>query len=297
MEWLLSTSPRPDVPGRELLSALGLGVLAWAAIAAMRVLLRWSRWFLFYRQGCNLLHGRGGLQQAEEWFRRAARGSSGPPQTAALAGVGVCRMGRGGYAEAAAVLEPLMARRLPRSMRLDEIALPGHLALCLAMMGETLRARHWLGEAHARFGGRVTFLVLPEVAILCREGHLGAALKLMETCWPVLMADGGVCVRLRLFRAYAQWKVDPERNTDFVYMTLLSLSPMPEWELAFCREHWPVLADFMQKGNDLVARREEQRAQRESEWEARYAERERRQQEAAAREALKPEDGGEDSSK
>lgn len=293
MEWLLSSSPRLDVAVREVLAVLALGALVWAAAAAMRMLWRWSRWFRDYRQGCHLLRMGGGLRRAEEFFQRAARGSSGTRRTAALLGAGVCRMELGGYAEAAAMLEPLMVQRLPRSMWMDENILPGHLALCLAMQGETSRAKRWLAEAHARLGGRTAFVVLPEVAILCREGHLGAALKLMEVCWPGLMAEGRVCVRLRLFRAYAQWKVDPERNTDFVYMTLLSISPMPEREMAFCREHWPVLADFMQKGNDLVARREEQRARREAAWEARYAERER-QQASAARETPKPDD---DSSK
>lgn len=286
MEWLLSTSTRLDVPVRAVLSVFMLGVLPCAA--AMLVLLHRRRWFRSYLQACDLL-STGGLQQAEEHFRRAARGAYGTRRTAALAGVGVCRMQRGAYAEAAAELEPLMARRLPRSMRLEEIALPGHLALCLAMMGDTSRARYWLGEAHERFGGRVTFLVLPEIAILCREGHLGAALKMMEDCWRLLLTDGRVCVRIRLFRAFAQWKVDPERNTDFVYMTLLSLAPIPERELTFCREHWPVLADFMQKGNDLVARQEAQRAQREAELEARYAERDR-QQAAVARDTPEPDD-------
>lgn len=289
MEWLLSLSTRPDVPVRAVLSVLMLGALPCAAV--MLGLLHRGRWSRSYRHACDLLCT-GGLPRAEEHFRRAARGAYGTRRTAALAGVGVCRMQMGMYAEAAAVLEPLMARRLPRSMRLDEIALPGHLALCLAMMGDTSRARHWLGEAHERFGGRVTFLLLPEIAILCREGHLGAALKMMEDCWPLLMADGRVCVRLRLFRALAQWKVDPERNTDFVYMTLLSLAPIPERELTFCREHWPVLADFMHKGNDLVARREEERAQREAEWQARYDERDRQLAEraAAARDTPEPDD-------
>jgi tetratricopeptide (TPR) repeat protein len=290
MEWLLFASMRPDVSVRDVLFVFFLAALLCAA-AAMLVLLYRSRWFRSYRQAFELLRV-GGLPEAEARFRRAARSSYGAFRAAALAGVGICRMSRGRYAEAAALLEPLMVRRLPRSMRMDEIVLPGHLALCLAMLGETARARHWLGEAHARFGGRVTFLVLPEVAILCREGHLGAALKMMEDCWPLVMADGRVCSRLRLFRAFAQWKVDPERNADFVYMTLFSLAPFPEWEMAFCREHWPVLADFMQKGQEIAARREEQRARSEAEWAARYAERER-EQASGSKDTPKPEDTSE----
>ena len=275
-------------------NVLFMSMLGVLLCAVMWALLRLGRRWRYYNQACLLLGEGGENQRAEALFRRAARGLYGTHRTAALAGVGLCRMQRGGYAEAAAVLEPLMAQRLPRAMRLDEVVLPGHLALCLAMLGETSRARHWLGVAHERFGGRVTFLVLPEVAILCREGHLGAALKMMEDCWPVLMADGRVCSRIRLFRAFAQWKVDPECNTDFIFMTLLSLAPLPEWEMAFCREHWPVLADFMRMGDDLVARQEEQRVRREAEWAARYAERDR-ELAASNREPLKP-DGDDGSS-
>ncbi len=51
--------------------------------------------------------------------------------------------------------------------------------------------------------------------------------KLMEDCWPLMMADGTLGPRLRLFRAFAQRKVDPERDAGFVTMTLLSLAPFP----------------------------------------------------------------------
>ncbi|MFY0571006.1 hypothetical protein ACN28E_45235 [Archangium lansingense] len=288
MDWLLSTSTRPDVYPRAVLYVLVLGTLVCAA-AAVRMLLHWSCWSLSFRRACHQLRKGGGwLPRAEEHFQAAARCSRGPRRTAALAGVGFCRMNLGGYAEAAAVLEPLMEQQLPRSMWMDALILPAHLSLCLAMLGKTSRARRWLGEAHARFGAKVSFLVLPEVAILCREGHLGAALKLMEASWPVVMADRLVCTRLRLFRAYAQWKVDPERDREFIYMTLLSLALLPERELAFCREHWPVLADFIQMGQELVARHDQQRALRQAELEARHAE---RGAQSKAGVTLKPEDG------
>ena len=47
-----------------------------------------------------------------------------------------------------------------------------------------------------------------------------------------------------------------------IAMTLLSLARIPEEEMAFCGEDWPVLADFMGMGNDLVARQEEERHRR-----------------------------------
>ncbi len=263
MQWLPSILRNPEVHLWVGRCALLLGT------ASVLVLLAdWgrSRWLQAFGQAMHLLHT-GNPQRAEELLRKLARKSFGTQRTAVRAAVGVCHMHRAEYAEAVALMEPLMERRLPRTMRTDEVALRGHLALCLAMLGETRRAWYWLGEAHRRFGGRVTFLVMPEVAILCREGSLGAALKYMEFCWPALMADGLACRRIRLFRAFAQRKVDPEQNVGPVLLTLLSLAPFPEKELAFCREHWPVLADFMQEGEALVARSRQERARRDAEWE------------------------------
>ncbi|PTL83965.1 M48 family metallopeptidase [Vitiosangium sp. GDMCC 1.1324] len=257
MKWSLPALKSPELLALGGICLSILGALLCAA-ALLEFLLR-CLWFQYYRLGFRLMRG-GWLQRAEEIFQRGARLSSGTHRTAALAGLAACRMHQGHYAEAVAMLEPLMDQRLPRWLRRDEVVLRGLLALCLAMQGDTLRAKRWLDEACARFGGMVTYLVLPEVAILCREGRLGAALKRMEDCWQLLVKDGVAGRRLRLFRAYAQRGVDPERNADLVAMALLSLAPFPKEELAFCREHWPVLADFMQLGEDLVARREEERA-------------------------------------
>jgi hypothetical protein len=266
MQWLLSVLRDPEVNvwvGRCSL------LLVTASVLYLLVDWHWSRWFQAFGQAIHLMQT-GKFQESEERLRQLARKTFGTQRTAALSAVGLCHIHRGEYVEAVALLEPLMERRLPRTMRTDEIALRGYLALCLAMLGDTRRAWYWLGEAHRRFGGRGTFLAMPEVAILCREGKLGAALKYMELCWPVLMADGMVCSRIRLFRAFAQRKVDPDHNKGPVLLALLSLAPFQEKELAFCREHWPVLADFMQEGEDMVARREQERARREAEWEAEW---------------------------
>jgi hypothetical protein len=131
---------------------------------------------------------------------------------------------------------------------LDELALHGHLALCLAMLGDTRRASRLINEACHRFKGMPTFLVMPWVAIHCRDGHLGAALKWLDESWPLVVKDGLACDRLRLLRAYAQSKVDPERHTASILLTLYGLAPFPKVELEFFREHWPVFADFLQRG-------------------------------------------------
>lgn len=257
MEWLSSAPPLILVLVRCVLFVVALGALVYACAVVVEHFV-WRRWFRTYRHASELL-GRGRSSRAEVLFREAARWSYGSFRTAALAGVGVCRVHQGAYAEAVALLEPLMERRLPPWMALDELALRGHLALSLAMLGETRRAWRWINEACRRFDGMPTFLVMPTVAILCREGHVGAALKKMEESWAMVLAEGFVCGRLRMFRAYAQSKVDPERDAGFILMTLYSLAPFPKKELAFFREHWPVFADFLQRGDDLVAARDAER--------------------------------------
>ncbi|MFL5354480.1 hypothetical protein [Archangium sp.] len=285
MEWLLS-SPLLLELVRGVLLLVALVALLYACAVVGEHFVR-RRWFRSYRLASEQLR-RGYSSRAEALFRESARWSYGSLRTAALAGVGVCRLHQGAYAEAVALLEPLMKRRLPPWMALDELALRGHLALGLAMLGETRRAWRWIHEACRRFDGMPTFLVMPTVAILCREGNVGAALKKMEESWAMVLAEGFVCGRLRLFRAYAQSKVDPERDVGFVILTLHSLAPFPEKELAFFREHWPVFADFLERGNEMVAAREAERAR----W---LAAEQAAREEAAAR-ARPPAPGEDDSS-
>lgn len=232
--------------------------------AALLVLLYRHFWMQDFRRAClRMRHGQ--LQSAEELFQEAARWSYGGRRVVARASIAVCRIQTSEYSEAVAILEPLAAQRMPRWFQADQTVLFGYLALCLAMLGDTARAKRWLHAACERFGGMATFLVLPAIAILCREGHVGAALKRMEECWPLVSKDGLVCRRLRLFQAFAQRMVDPERHADLVRHTLLSLAPFPEKEVEFCQKHWPVLADFMREGEALVAEREAQRALHEAE--------------------------------
>lgn len=278
MEWLSSVPPPLLMLVRAVLLVVALGALLYACAVVVELFVR-RHWLRSYRLASEQLR-RGYSSRAEPLFREAARWSYGSYRTAAHAGVGACRLHQGEYAQAVALLEPLMERRLPPWMALDELALRGHLALGLAMLGETRRAWRWIDEACHRFEGMPTFLVMPTVAILCREGCLGAALKMMRENWALVLAEGFVCGRLRLLRAYAQSKVDPEQDVAFVILTLHSLAPFPEKELAFFREHWPVFADFLQRGNEMVAPREAVRAR----WlAAEQAAREDEEEEAAAR--------------
>jgi hypothetical protein len=273
MQWLSSLSPLLPMLVRGVLIVVALGALLFACALVVQYFVH-RRWFRSYCHARELLY-QGSSALAEARFREVAQESSGFRRTVALSGVAVCRLKQGAYAEAAALLEPLSRQSLPRSLWLDELALHGHLALCLAMLGDTQRASRLIDEACNRFKGMPTFLVMPWVAILCRDGHLGAALKWLDESWPLVVKDGLACDRIRLLRAYVQSKVDPERHTASILLTLYGLAPFPKVELEFFREHWPVFADFLQRGQDLVAAREEARARRQAEEDAAWAARAR----------------------
>ncbi|HEX8434175.1 hypothetical protein, partial [Archangium sp.] len=125
MQWLLSALRNPDVNVWVGRCSLLLGT---AFVLMLLADWRWSRWFQAFGQALHLMHT-GEPQRAEEVLRKLARRAPGTRRTAALAAVGVCHIHRAEYARAVALLEPLMARRLPRAMRTDEVALRGYLAL------------------------------------------------------------------------------------------------------------------------------------------------------------------------
>jgi tetratricopeptide (TPR) repeat protein len=248
-----STWNLPDVLVRGVLSPWTLGVvLLCAAAVGLEVLLR-HRWSRHFHHACRLWT-LGLLETAERHFRLAARWSYGSRQAAALAWVGLCQRYQGEYAAAVATFEPLLGRRMPRSMGVFHHALPGYLSLCLAMLGETRRAKRWLEEAFRRCEGTTstTWLLLPEAVLLCREGRFGAALKKLEDGWPVMVFEGTLCHQTRLFKAFARQGLDPERYERDFAPELLALTPFSRKELAFCDEHWPELADFMWAGEELA---------------------------------------------
>jgi len=254
MDWSSSAWNLPDALVRCLLSPWTLGVVSLCAVAGVLEVLLRRRWARHFYRACYFWP-LGLLDAAERQFRLAARWSYGSRQAAALVWVGLCQQYQTEYAAAVATFEPLMGRRLPHSMRVLHGTLPGYMALCLAMLGETRRAKRWLEEASRRLGRTATALILPEAVILCREGRFGAALKKLEDGWSRLMSEGYMCHQARLFKAYARQGLDPERYQREFAPELLGLTPFSRKELAFCDQYWPELADFMWAGEELARQR------------------------------------------
>ncbi len=259
MNWQPPAPLQPEAFFLGVRSVLPLLLLLLCA-AAVGPVVRWARRRgpLSFRRGC-LLWELGSVEQSKRSFRTAARWSSGEQRTAALARLGLAHVYSGEHARAVATLEPLMSLPLPRSMHLLWTALPGYLALCLLLRGDVPRARFWLDEAYRRCEGSATFLVLPEVALLCREGHFGAALRRLEDWWPLLMFEGYLCERTRLLREFARWRLEPERYERECIVEWMMVARLRQQELDFLAAHWPDLARFLSTARSLETRYEGRR--------------------------------------
>lgn len=245
MPWPSSAPLYPQAFFLGLFSALPLLLMLLLACAAGSGV----AWFLRrcardYRRGCSLWE-LGLAQKAQPYFLAAARMSFGRHRAAALARVGLCQLHRGEYVQAVATLAPLMDRALPRAMHPLWAALPGHLSLCLALLGDTVSAQRWLEEAHRRCAGTDASLLLPEAVLLCREGYFGAALQRLEDGWPVLEWERCLYAPARLLREFARWRLWPHTYERECLVDYLGLAPFREEELDFFDENWPDLAFFM----------------------------------------------------
>lgn len=244
MNWQLPAPLHPQAFLLGLFSSLPLVLMLLGALAGSGVVWLLRRSSRHYHRGCRSWE-MGFVQDAQRHFLRAARGSFGARRVVALARVGLCQLHQGEYAQAVATLEPLMGRTFPRSMHLLWASLPGYLSLCLSLSGDTLRASRWLEEAHRRYEGTDTSLILPEAALLARQGRFGAALQRLEDWWPVLRFEGYLCDRTRLLREFSSWRLEPERYEREGIVEWMLLGPFREEELDFFDEHWPDLALFM----------------------------------------------------
>lgn len=217
MPWQSSAPLYPQAFFLGLISSLPVLVVLLLACAAGSAV----AWFLrrgsqHYRRGCSLWE-LGLAQKAQQHFLTAARMSFGRHRAVALARVGLCQLHRGEYVRAVATLEPLMGRALPRSMH----------------------------QAHRRCEGTDASLIVPEVALLCRQGYFGAALQQLEDRWCVLEQERHLYDRARLLREFARWRLWHKRYERECFADWMLLAPLREEELRFFDEHWPDLAFFM----------------------------------------------------
>ncbi|MFY2556850.1 hypothetical protein ACN469_04415 [Corallococcus terminator] len=211
---------------------------------------RIRKWGLTYHQGVSY-SGAGDEREAARCYEEAARRSTVGSQRAvsvAMAGLSLLTLG-----EATRALELFGSAEHSGALRRFVPAahqwLPNLIALAYFLQGELSPAREWLEEGRKRAGKLpLSFALLPEVALLCREGQPSAALA-------VLAARGGEADalagrdarRLKLLKAFALDAVDPTTHAVDIDATLSAarLGRPEDFEALSAR--WPELRAFMER--------------------------------------------------
>ncbi len=152
--------------------------------------------------------------------------------------------------DAQAALQALEAVEKKGSLKVApayHVPLPNYLALCCALLGDLPAAKRWLALGDERRGDRpVNFSLLPEMIILCRDGHPAAASNLPYTRWRDAET---LSVRqfkiLKLVEGLALHLENPGANQARILQALGAATPMDEALLKSLVAHWPELRTFL----------------------------------------------------
>lgn len=206
------------------------------------------RWTRLHERGTARLRlgdNEGAVRDLDE----AARRSGGAPRALAVYNLGVCALQQRG--DIARALELFSAAeqsgQLLTTYPAAHAATASLIATCLALQGDLTAARRWLEEALRRSGGTaMSMSLLAEVIVLCREGHFGAAAKIIDSRWrEAEQAGAWVMKALRLLKAFALRELDPVAHERGIYVALAGMKPWWRGELDGLAASWPKLADFM----------------------------------------------------
>ncbi len=167
---------------------------------------------------------------------------------------GLRLMDEGKALEALAIWEPLGQRDCLGPWPQFYETLPGHIALALAHLGELHRARQWLKEAFRRCPPKDVRLCQTEAVLLCREGHFGAAIRLLEERLAAARSMGFHFETPYLVLAYARSKVDPERYAPDIIRTLLYFPPFQPHVVARLSIGWTDFEFFLREWSEKAER-------------------------------------------
>jgi tetratricopeptide (TPR) repeat protein len=234
----------------------GSGFSAWSlvnwlfwpvVIAFFAVLLRQGmRWWRINEKGRAYL-SYGDFESAIQVFDGVARKAKGAVRAEAVVHLGLVALRRGELERALSLFTQAESSQLLAQHPGLSPTLPGLLSFCESLLGDLAAARKWLEVAHAR-GAQVAsgYSLLAEVALLCREGHLAAAAKIVDTRWREAERSSVWETKvLRLLKAFALDGLEAAEHETARYEALAGLRPFRRGELDLLAADWPKLRDFM----------------------------------------------------
>ncbi|WP_164018048.1 hypothetical protein [Pyxidicoccus trucidator] len=219
--------------------------------------LRLRRWSTLYNRGISF-YGAGNEREAAGCFEEAARRSTnGVQRSVSVAMLGQCILALGEPGRALELFGTTeRARNLKWGIPAAHRWMPNLIATCGAVLGDTASARAWLEEGRKRLGDTPPmYALLPEVVILCREGHYPVAVKTVDARWAEADASGGRDVRrLKLLKAFALDAQDASAHAAAIQDALAAAQPVRPGDFEALTAQWPELRTFMERRGLSVAR-------------------------------------------
>ncbi|RKH20642.1 hypothetical protein D7X74_03420 [Corallococcus sp. CA047B] len=241
--------------GGELLESLGPRLFIPLIVTVFLVLFaffywRIRRWAAAYSEGISFF-GAGDYPEAIRRFEEAARRSTqGAQRAVSVAMMGQCQLALGDAARALELFGSVeRSRNLRGSVPVIHRWMPNMIATARFAQGDLTSARAWLEEGRKRNGGLPPmYALLPEVALLCREGNPAGAVAALDARAGEADALGGRDIRhLKLIRAFALDALDPATHAAAIDAALASLQPARPGDFEVLVARWPELRDFMER--------------------------------------------------
>ena len=210
---------------------------------------RIRRWAGTYHQGVSFFSA-GDEQEASRRFEEAARrATQGVQRAVSVAMMGQCQLAQGDTGRALELFGSAERSGKLRSVPAMHRWMPGLIATARLAQGDLASARAWLEEGRKRNGALPPiYALLPEVALLCREGNPAAAMTALDArAGEADALVGRDARRLKLLRAFALDALDPVRHAAAIDAALASLQPVRPGDFEFLSARWPELQAFIER--------------------------------------------------
>ncbi|NNB93231.1 hypothetical protein HJC10_15915 [Corallococcus exiguus] len=211
---------------------------------------RIRRWLGTYNQAIAF-YSAGDEQEASRRFEEAARrATQGAQRTVSVAMMGQCELAQGNTGRALELFGSAeRSGKLRGSVPAMYKWMPNLIAIVRFAEGDMTSARAWLEEGRKRNSDLPPiYALLPEVALLCREGNPAAAVSTLDArAGEADSLVGRDARRLKLLRAFALDALDPASHTASIDAALASLQPARPGDFEFLSGRWPELQAFMER--------------------------------------------------
>ncbi|NBC39583.1 tetratricopeptide repeat protein [Corallococcus exiguus] len=211
---------------------------------------RIRRWLTTYNQAIAF-HSAGDEKEASRRFEEAARrATQGAQRALSVAMMGQCQLALGDTGRALELFGSAeRSGKLRSSIPAMYRWIPNLIATVRFAQGDLASARAWVKEGRKRNGDLPPiYALLPEVALLCRDGNPAAAVSTLDArAGEADSLVGRDARRLKLLRAFALDALDPASHAAAIDASLAALQPVRPGDFELLSARWPEMQAFMER--------------------------------------------------